>query len=456
MADSSRLKIFVYLLVIILIPITWLKLVTYYMSYPDENWSINNIIFSEDNQHLIIAAKKHAIPYSTYVGGTFGTLGDWVASLAFGNEEIFTYFHGRDLGDYLVYWNFAAKKTDNNIDTNFRKLLINDISPDMQWYVWTYPWADYDVGSYRAKNEQCPIKLWDTKGEQPEIDLWQDYVSVLDFSTDSKFLASGGYDQRIVIWDLSTFEKQEVIDCQGRYCFDIEFSPDGKYIASIEGNRQSIQEGKMTIGNKWFTDAWIRETSNPLKAIKIPLTNAATALSYSPDGKILAIGRWNNDLISSDIVLWDLKSNSEVMALPGLSDPIERIVYSPDGKNIVFSDDNFIGSIESRRTQAVLIDLETAKKDIVFNDFYTKNTDYPRELKYSSDGQKLATIIYDSNACVIYNINNKSYSQVFIPRTSGHKTLVQGAWFLIAMGLLILPSLLFAVVERITKSSASH
>ncbi|MEM9540748.1 MAG: WD40 repeat domain-containing protein [Cyanobacteria bacterium P01_E01_bin.42] len=93
---------------------------------------------------------------------------------------------------------------------------------------------------------------------------------------------------------------------------DIIFSPNGKFIASGGKDKKVILWNKS--GEK------IAELENHYKSI--------TTLVFSPDSKILASGSEDNT-----IKLWSIKGE-ELKTLEGHSDKINQISFSPDGKTI--------------------------------------------------------------------------------------------------------------------------
>ncbi len=59
-------------------------------------------------------------------------------------------------------------------------------------------------------------------------------------------------------------------------------------------------------------------------------TDLVWSLAFSPDGKTLASGSWDNT-----IKLWDVASGKERSTLKGHTDEVWCVAYSPDGKLLV-------------------------------------------------------------------------------------------------------------------------
>ncbi len=93
----------------------------------------------------------------------------------------------------------------------------------------------------------------------------------------------------------------------------VAFSPDGKILAMGLGDLIKLID--VSTG---------QELDTPLKN-KTP----ASALAFSPDGKILASG-WGKE-----IALWDFVTRKEIGTLKGHSDWISSVTFSSDGRRLV-------------------------------------------------------------------------------------------------------------------------
>jgi WD40 repeat protein len=105
------------------------------------------------------------------------------------------------------------------------------------------------------------------------------------------------------------------------------------------------------------------------------------ALQFSPDGKLLASGGFQ------EVVLWDAKGGTIVKKLTGMADRVVALDYSPDGKWLAVGGGAPTGDGEVKvfdvATGSLVIELKTPHSDTVFG------------VRFSPDGKQLATCSAD-------------------------------------------------------------
>jgi WD40 repeat protein len=129
------------------------------------------------------------------------------------------------------------------------------------------------------------IILWDVKSASPQslpLRRHSGAITSLAFSPDSKFLASGGEDNQLAIWNAVTGTHITSVRETGEVS-SIAFSPDGRTLASTD------RRGHIYF---WETQKW---PAMPDVAFK---TSDATAFSFSPNGKIVALA------VGNSVELW--------------------------------------------------------------------------------------------------------------------------------------------------------
>jgi WD40 repeat protein/tetratricopeptide (TPR) repeat protein len=181
----------------------------------------------------------------------------------------------------------------------------------------------------KSASSPNPLKVWDvaTRRLIRRLNGHTGYCVSLDFSRDGKLLASGSGDGTVIIWSTQTWKKERTLQnpdppssiSQGRsQVGGVAFSPDGKTlaVASLGG---TVQLWEVATG----------ELQETLKGH----SSAVTAVAFSPDGRTLASG--SND---QTVRLWNLATRRQLMQLDagsGAMGSVYSLAFSPDGKHLL-------------------------------------------------------------------------------------------------------------------------
>lgn len=179
------------------------------------------------------------------------------------------------------------------------------------------------------------ITLWDVSDRSNPVKLsafgstkdtgHQNQVKAVAFSPNGDILASGGFDQRIILWDISKPESPEMIGTplpNGHASFvnSLAFSPDGNILVSAGDDTKIL-----------LWDVSQPEATHRMKDPEEPHSAPVNAIAFSPDGTHFASASDDNT-----VILWDWSSGSlqKFKTLEGHTGYVRSLAFNSDGSRL--------------------------------------------------------------------------------------------------------------------------
>ncbi|MCB2194395.1 MAG: WD40 repeat domain-containing protein [Bacteroidetes bacterium] len=136
---------------------------------------------------------------------------------------------------------------------------------------------------YSQKNEIQPYKI--LEGHTYKINY-------LHFSNDGRYLASGGWDNYTILWDMENFSKLKTLKGHSDWVRELNITPNNKYVVSgsHDGtvNIYALNTGELKHVIKITPENFIKKGIYPEFDRRVK--NAVCAVSFTPDGKYLLVG----------------------------------------------------------------------------------------------------------------------------------------------------------------------
>jgi len=187
-------------------------------------------------------------------------------------------------------------------------------------------------GKLMASAANDGIRLWEVgTGKELHHLQKQSRRSLFAFSPDGKWLASGGLDNTICLWETTTGKEIRSWDSQQQFMWCLEFSPDGKVIASADIKDPSPGGG---------VRIWSANSGKEL--LRFGVKGDAASMVFSPTGRILATAGEEHRQLTKDkdgdyegatkVYLWDAYSGKEIRQFEAPQGTVRALAFTPDSR----------------------------------------------------------------------------------------------------------------------------
>ncbi|MBI4244856.1 MAG: caspase family protein [Planctomycetes bacterium] len=183
-------------------------------------------------------------------------------------------------------------------------------------------------------------------------------VYALAFSSDGRYLASGGRDKTVRVWDTSSWKQYKNHTLHTDSVFTVSF-------ASVDGNYVLSGSADKTV------KLW-RLSDNQLVNSFVGHTEMVNRLAVSPNGEIFVSGG-----VDKIAMAWSLSTFDLLYALSGHTGDIRSIAFSPDGKVIA------TGAADKS------LKLWNASTGYEISSINSQHNGYVNALAFTPDGQML-------------------------------------------------------------------
>jgi WD40 repeat protein len=137
------------------------------------------------------------------------------------------------------------------------------------------------------------------------------WVNAMVIAPDGSWLAAGGGDGRVRVWDTGTWQERAVLSGHRRGEYAVAIAPDGSWLAAGGGR------GRVRV---WDAATWQE------RAVLSGHRGGVKAVAIAPDGSWLAAGGWDGR-----VRVWDTGTWQERAVLSGHTRGVYAVAIAPDG-----------------------------------------------------------------------------------------------------------------------------
>ncbi len=225
----------------------------------------------------------------------------------------------------VAVWDIAKGERVITVGDQFDSVLAADISADQQWIALGGP--------------DRVLKIYNTKDGSLEhrIKKHTEWVTAIEFSPDSKYLATGDRNGGVVLWEAASGQEMFTMPGHKGGITAITWRGDSEMFATAS------EDGTLKL--------WKSTDGSALRSINAH-TGGALAARFTHDGRVVTSGRDNK------VQIWDAATGRNVGTMPFTGDLPNRVTFNDDGKKVIGSDWKGQVFVWDAKTGKVLGELE--------------------------------------------------------------------------------------------------
>lgn len=203
------------------------------------------------------------------------------------------------------------------------------------------------------------IKIWDPRTGTLLRTLSGHQIAVhsLQFSPDSRLLASGNASGSVMIWDPRTGDVVTQFP-RGNAVHAVAFSPDGRWLASTGADGAAL----------------VREVATGKSVLEIPGSAPRWTVAFSPDGTRLVVGAQDGA-----VEVWDMQARKSLRTFKAHAERVSRVAFSRDGRLLATTGHDKLVKLWDAATGALVRTLYGHPQEVA-------------GVAFSPDGGRLATV----------------------------------------------------------------
>ena len=240
-------------------------------------------------------------------------------------------------------------------------------------------------------------------------------ITSVAFTPDSRHIVSGGWENKIKVWDAATGRLQSTIDLAGKgdLIIDLALSPDGKYVATANRDTDKRSNTVMVFDLKTRREAFSPNRRPP---------DSCNDVAFSPSGKHFAASCFDGSNGDATLQVWDAKTGKATFTIQGASSPV---LFTANGEGLAATYNGANGvkawSISARQVAGDIANFSLKSADFNWDSSTLVGGGYNGELKSwnTISNQVLATYNGHTDTIngVLYSPNRKHVASISKDKT---------------------------------------